>query len=122
MYLVDSGPGVVLAFSFDGDKGTLNKMRVLITVDPAVGAPDGMTVDTAGDLWVAVYGGSQVRRYSPDDPERFAVLLRERFDALIVPSAPAARLVGGHPRTAVPAEYAGGFGASGLAAPLGHAL
>ena len=25
-----------------------------------------MTVDAAGDLWVAVYGGGQVRRYSPD--------------------------------------------------------
>ncbi len=30
-----------------------------------VGAPDGMTVDVAGDLWVAIYGAGQVRRYSP---------------------------------------------------------
>ena len=25
-----------------------------------------MTVDAAGDLWVAIYGGGQVRRYSPE--------------------------------------------------------
>ena len=35
-------------------------------VPKTVGAPDGLTVDTAGDLWVAIWGGWQVRRYSPD--------------------------------------------------------
>ena len=38
----------------------------MVTVDEDVGAPDGMTVDTAGDLWVAIYGGGRVQRYSPD--------------------------------------------------------
>jgi sugar lactone lactonase YvrE len=65
MYLVDSGPAVVHAFAFDPDRGTISQGRVLITVED-VGAPDGMTVDAAGDLWVAVYGGGRVHRYSPD--------------------------------------------------------
>jgi sugar lactone lactonase YvrE len=65
MYMVDSGPGVIFAFTFDRSAGALHDMRVLVSVDPEVGAPDGMTVDSAGDLWVAVYGGGQVRRYSP---------------------------------------------------------
>lgn len=39
---------------------------MLVTVADEVGAPDGMTVDAAGDLWVAVYGGGRVHRYSPD--------------------------------------------------------
>ena len=66
MYLVDSGPRVVNAFAFDAEHGTISSGRVLITVAEDVGAPDGMTVDAAGDLWVAIYNGGQVRRYSPD--------------------------------------------------------
>ncbi len=66
MYLVDSGPRVVHAFSFDGDGGTISAGRVLVTVPEDIGAPDGMTVDAAGDLWVAIYGGGRVNRYAPD--------------------------------------------------------
>jgi sugar lactone lactonase YvrE len=66
MYLVDSGPRVVHAFTFDHASGTISAGRLFITVAEDVGAPDGMTVDAAGDLWVAIYGGGQVRRYSPD--------------------------------------------------------
>ena len=66
MYLVDSGPRVVHAFAFDTDRGAISAGRVLITVPEDVGAPDGMTVDAAGDLWVAIYGGGQVQHYTPD--------------------------------------------------------
>jgi sugar lactone lactonase YvrE len=66
MYLVDSGPRVIYEFAFDGDRGTIAGQRVLVTVPDEVGAPDGMTVDAAGDLWVAIYGGARVNRYAPD--------------------------------------------------------
>jgi sugar lactone lactonase YvrE len=66
MYLVDSIPGVVHAFAFDGEAGTVAGGSVLITVPEDVGAPDGLTVDAAGDLWVAIYGGGCVRRHGPD--------------------------------------------------------
>jgi|SRR5271166_1037104 len=77
MYLIDSGPRVVHAFEFDPVRGTISAGRVLVTVAEELGAPDGMTVDAAGDLWVAIYGGGRVHRYSPDG------LLRE---TLIVPA------------------------------------
>ena len=65
MYLVDSGPRVIHAFAFDPDRGAISDGRILVTVPEDVGAPDGMTVDAAGDLWVAIYGGGRVNRYAP---------------------------------------------------------
>ena len=65
MYLADSGPRTVHAFRFNGDSGTISNGRVLITMTEEVGAPDGLTVDAGGDLWVAIYGGGRVHRYSP---------------------------------------------------------
>jgi sugar lactone lactonase YvrE len=66
MYLVDSGPRVIHAFTFDAGHGTISAGRILVTVPEDAGAPDGMTVDTAGDLWVAIYGGGRVNRYAAD--------------------------------------------------------
>jgi sugar lactone lactonase YvrE len=65
MYVVDSGPREVHAFAFDGADGTISDGRVLVTVPEEVGSPDGMTVDASGDLWVAIYGGGRVHRYTP---------------------------------------------------------
>lgn len=66
MYLADSGPGVIHAYRFDPEPGTVSEHRVLVDVPSDVGSPDGLTVDAAGDLWVAIYGGGRVQRYSPD--------------------------------------------------------
>jgi sugar lactone lactonase YvrE len=66
MYLADSGPRIIHAFSFDGDRGTISNARVLIEVPEEVGAPDGLTVDADGELWVAIYGGGRINRYSAD--------------------------------------------------------
>jgi sugar lactone lactonase YvrE len=73
MYLIDSGPQVVRAFAFDPAAGTISGGRVLVTVAEGLGAPDGMTVDAAGDLWVAIYGGGRVHRYSPNGALRQAL-------------------------------------------------
>ncbi len=64
MYLVDSGPRVVYAFDFDPDSGTISGQRIIVELGEHEGAPDGMTVDTTGDLWVAVYGGGCVLRFT----------------------------------------------------------
>jgi len=66
VYLSDSGAKVVWAAPYDLDAGTSGERRVLLdfTADPD-GVADGLTVDDEGCLWTALWGGGQVRRYSP---------------------------------------------------------
>ena len=65
MYLADTIPRVIHAFAFDGERGTISNGRVLVKVTEGAG-PDGLTVDAAGDIWVAIFGAGRVQRYSPD--------------------------------------------------------
>lgn len=66
VYLSDSGPGLVHAFAYDADAGTFSAGRVLLETGGVDGVADGLTVDDEGCLWTAMWGGGQVRRWSPD--------------------------------------------------------
>ncbi|MEV8592983.1 SMP-30/gluconolactonase/LRE family protein [Streptomyces sp. NPDC052012] len=66
LYLADSAAGTVEAFSVDPDTAELSYRRPVFRIDPQVGSPDGMTVDSEGCIWSAIWGGSQIRRYSPE--------------------------------------------------------
>lgn len=65
MYLSDSGPGEVDAFDFDGATGSISGRRPFMRADGDGAVADGLTVDAAGDVWMAMHGGGEVRRYSP---------------------------------------------------------
>jgi sugar lactone lactonase YvrE len=65
MYYSDSGHRVVYEAPYDVDAGRLGELRPLIEPAPGLGAPDGLTVDAEGMLWVAFWGGGAVRRYDP---------------------------------------------------------
>jgi sugar lactone lactonase YvrE len=75
MYVTDSVPGVIHAFGFDGATGAISDGRVLIDVPDDLGGPDGLTVDAGGDLWVAIWGGGRIHRYSPDGELRAALAI-----------------------------------------------
>lgn len=66
MYLADSPRGRIESHTLDPATGTPKEMTVFARLPPDAGSPDGMTVDDDGCLWVAVWGGGQVRRYAPD--------------------------------------------------------
>jgi len=53
-------------FSYDAATGAISGRRRIAEVDPQDGVPDGLTVDSDGAIWVAIWGGWCVRRYSPD--------------------------------------------------------
>jgi sugar lactone lactonase YvrE len=65
MYLADSGTARVDAYDVDDD-GEIANPRPLVVVDEPGVAPDGLTVDDDGGIWVALWGGGAVHRYGPD--------------------------------------------------------
>src|SRR5206468_663175 len=50
---------------FDAAGGTLANRRPLVEIPADLGVPDGLTVDADGFIWLAIWGGWCVRRYSP---------------------------------------------------------
>jgi sugar lactone lactonase YvrE len=65
MYVTDSASGSIDAYAYDLAMGTLGAGRPFLRLGPGEGAPDGLAVDATGHLWVAVWGGREVRRFSP---------------------------------------------------------
>jgi sugar lactone lactonase YvrE len=65
MYYADSLAHSVDVFDFDVASGDIANRRVLIRVAPSEGVPDGLCVDSEGHLWLAIWGSSEVRRYTP---------------------------------------------------------
>lgn len=64
-YFIDSLKMSVDEFDFDMARGSLGSRRLRIAIEAGAGAPNGLTVDREGNLWVALTGGAEVRRYSP---------------------------------------------------------
>lgn len=65
MYFIDSLSGGIDAFTYDRDTAAISNRRRFVDLSPSFALPDGMTVDAEGCLWVAMWGASCVRRYSP---------------------------------------------------------
>lgn len=68
MYHVDSHPGRIDAYDFDGSTGTLSNRRIFrdYVKEHAASIPDGCAADAEGGLWVAEVGDWHIRRYTPD--------------------------------------------------------
>ncbi len=97
-YFIDSDWQEVRAFSVNNDE--IYDERTVIEVGVSEGAPDGMCMDANGGIWVALWGGSQVRRYDStrnfeldqviEVPAPFVTscaFAGERLDTLIITSA-----------------------------------
>jgi sugar lactone lactonase YvrE len=63
-YHTDTKRRVVYRFDVEPN-GTLRGKRPFVEIDAHAGWPDGSVVDAEGCVWIALYGGWAVRRYSP---------------------------------------------------------
>ncbi|MGW2767924.1 SMP-30/gluconolactonase/LRE family protein [Streptomyces sp. NPDC001275] len=94
-YVADSAAGVIYRCTLDADGNITGRDEFSRTGDG--GSPDGMTVDTAGHLWVAVWGHGAVHRYTPDGtlstalrlptPQPTSVCLRPDGGQLLITTA-----------------------------------
>lgn len=74
MFYVDSGAATIEAFAYDARSGQLGERRLVAEFDAALeGVPDGLCVDAEDNLWVAIWGGHEIRRYSPAGERRETV-------------------------------------------------
>ena len=64
LYHIDTLERVIYSFDLSAD-GSLSARRVFARVDKTDGYPDGPAVDAEGCVWVGLYGGWGVNRYSP---------------------------------------------------------
>ena len=75
-YYNDTATHRIDVFDYDREAG-LTGRRPFVELDGSE-SPDGLTVDSEGGIWTALYGGGQVRRYDADG----------RLDAVVeVPTA-----------------------------------
>lgn len=63
MWFVDTPTQRIVEYDYDGELG---ECRVLARIEEEDGSPDGLAVDAEDGIWVALWGGSCVRRYTPD--------------------------------------------------------
>jgi sugar lactone lactonase YvrE len=64
LYLVDTLKGTIEVADI-GDDGSLDNRRPFTRIEKSDGHPDGPTIDSNGYLWISLYAGWEVRRYSP---------------------------------------------------------
>ncbi|MDT0301333.1 SMP-30/gluconolactonase/LRE family protein [Streptomonospora wellingtoniae] len=63
-YYVDTPTHRIDAFDVAPD-GELGERRAFVEIPPEQGNPDGICLDTEGGVWVALWDGSAVHRYTP---------------------------------------------------------
>lgn len=72
MYLADTAHGLVRRYRVDAETGELSEPELFAdfadfaAAGDTAGAPDGMTVDREGGVWIACWGDGTVRRFLAD--------------------------------------------------------
>lgn len=70
-FFIDSVKRHIYVFDYEKSTGAISNQRVLFDFanqesNGAKGLPDGMTIDTNGNLWVACYDGGRILRIDPN--------------------------------------------------------
>ncbi|MDC7227248.1 MAG: SMP-30/gluconolactonase/LRE family protein [Spirochaetales bacterium] len=77
MYVTDTGKGIIMQWSFNKDCGRITSERLFVDSALMDGVPDGLSVDSVGNVWSVFWGSSRVNGFRPSG-EKFAEI---RVDA-----------------------------------------
>ena len=66
MYYTDTFAYELYAYDYDAESGIISNRRVFAEIPRDIGFPDGMTVDSEGYVWSAIFDGGRINRYAPD--------------------------------------------------------
>lgn len=66
-YFIDSPDKKIYRFDYDNETGSISNRHVLFEFESTTALPDGMTIDSDGHLWVALYNGFKVVRIDPQN-------------------------------------------------------
>jgi sugar lactone lactonase YvrE/DNA-binding IclR family transcriptional regulator len=66
LYFIDTGARMIHAYDYDLATGSATNRRPFASVPEAMGKPDGLAVDVEGCVWVALWDGWGVARYTPE--------------------------------------------------------
>ncbi len=83
MYYVDTPTRVVVEYNYNLETAEINYSRIAVEINEELGYPDGMTIDSEGKLWIAMWGGGCVTRW---DSETGKLLEKIELPALNVTS------------------------------------
>lgn len=64
LYSTDTIPGTIWVRDYDAATGAIGPRREHLHIEH--GSPDGLCVDASGNLWVAIWGGGEIRSFSPN--------------------------------------------------------
>ncbi|MEN8116467.1 MAG: SMP-30/gluconolactonase/LRE family protein [Bacteroidota bacterium] len=65
MYYIDTPTQKVMAYDYNDETGEISNPKVAVNVPEEMGSPDGMTIDSEGNVWVALWGGYAVGCWNP---------------------------------------------------------
>ena len=71
-YHIDTPTRCVRSYAYDLETGRLTDEQVVTRIPESHGKPDGMTIDRAGNLWIALWGGWGIECWNPVTGEQLA--------------------------------------------------
>jgi D-xylono/L-arabinono-1,4-lactonase len=79
LYFTDSKVRTIYRFDYDEQSGEIDNRQVFAKLSEQDGFPDGMTIDSEGHIWSALWDGAALARFTPEgrEEQRLAIPARK---------------------------------------------